>query len=135
MKKNVLKSFSITILAVVLMAGISTTAFAYWGDSVKVSYTKGTNWGDKMGVSNLTKVSDSKTAYFDCGYRTSWTKPQVCLVNTASSPSERSNYAVLDNGIVSASSTAAKNYYYNVKIVGSNAQWGTDTMTFRFNPD
>lgn len=107
---------------------------AYWGSAKKIAYVSGQNYGDKMKVASLPKKTKGTTALFDCGYRTSYTKPTVKLVNL--SGEGRSNFATLSNGVVTAkNNTGTVNYNYNVLIKGAWNQVNTDTMTFRFNPN
>ena len=122
-----------SLLLIFLLIILATTVSAYWSDVSNISYKRGDNYSQNMGISPIPKTTRDKVAQFEAYNKSSWTTPKACLVN--SNKEERSSKADLkENRIYTVDSSAEYNYYYYYKINGAWNQVGTDKMDFRYNP-
>lgn len=122
-----------TIIVIFILIALATAVSAYWSDVSTISYKRGDNYSQDMGISPIPKTTTDPVAQFEAFGKSSWSTPKACLVN--SNNEERSAKADLkENRIYTVSSEAEYNYYYYYKINGAWNQVGTDKMDFRYNP-
>ena len=122
-----------TIIVIFILIALATAVSAYWSDVSTISYKRGDNYSQDMGIPPIPKTTTDPVAQFEAFRKSSWSTPKACLVN--SNNEERSAKADLkENRVYTVSSEAEYNYYYYYKINGAWNQVGTDKMDFRYNP-
>ena len=117
------------ILISFLLIILATAVTAYWSDVSNISYKRGDNYSQDIGVSPIPKTTSDEVAQFEAYNKSSWSTPKACLVN--SEKQERSNKVDLEtNRVYTTNSWAEYNYYYYYKIIGSWNQLVTDKLKY-----
>lgn len=131
-KVKMLKKCSILIIFMIMMC--ATAVSAYWSNVSTISYNRGDNYSQSIGIEPIPKTTNDMVAQFEPFGKSTWSCPKVCLVN--SNNEERSGKVDLaENKIYTTSDVNTTiNYYYYYKIIGAWNQMTTGKMDFRYNP-
>ena len=131
------KAISI-IICVVLLMTTSIVAYAAYGNTYTAHYKKGNNYSSFTGISSQTKVGYGSYNAMVGYNKSSWTTPKTGVVdNSAQHIAMTGQYSITNNSSLpmTVPSYAETNHSYNIIVVGSVNQVGTDTMSFKYDLD